>query len=81
MGTRRTRASIRLRGLAEQVEGHLEKLEREPAARAADHWKRELTSWMMQMRDLLPRLGRKTATEWGAKIRAWEGRMAGDLDE
>jgi RHS repeat-associated protein len=68
----RKAALTRLEGLAGQVETHLNKLARDPASRAAGHWRSEIATWLRDMQKVLPALGKKTEAEWAAKIQGWE---------
>ena len=60
---RRKQALARLNGLAPRVEEHLAKIRNEPLSRDAAHWKKEVESWLSQMENLLPHVGRKTAEQ------------------
>ena len=61
----------KLNGLMPRVEVHLEKLRTAPESQDVPHWCAELESWLRQMEELLPVLGRKTSREWGGRIERW----------
>lgn len=75
MGLSRKDALKRLNGLAPEVEQHLEKIAADPESENVIHWISEIKSWLRQMEDVLPQVGRKTAAEWTARIAGWKARM------
>jgi len=71
----RKHALKRLSALERNVEEHLQKITDQPGSTATLHWQAELKSWMLQMENLLPRVGARTAEDWSAKIAAWRTQL------
>jgi len=62
----------RLQGLAAQVEQHVAKLNANPSSSARHHWIAEVKSWIVQMKEMIPTVGRKTGAAWNGRISTWE---------
>jgi hypothetical protein len=71
----RKHALKRLGALERNVEEHLQKITDQPGNTAMRHWQAELRSWLLQMEDLLPRVGTRTSSHWSAKIAAWRTQL------
>jgi hypothetical protein len=68
MAIRRKDALKTLQGLAPQVDAHLEKIAAKPGHSSLSKWKGEIRTWLQQMEDLLPHVGKKTATAWQERL-------------
>ena len=77
MAISRKDALKRWKGLAPQVEEHLQKIADNPASRDIPHWTAEINHWITQMENMLPHAGDKTAAEWAARIAEWKVRLGG----
>jgi hypothetical protein len=64
----------RLNSLEPRAEEHLAKIANNPGNRDIPHWTAEITNWIAQMENALPRAGDKTAAEWAARIAGWKAR-------
>jgi RHS repeat-associated protein len=77
MAVSRKTAIARLEGLAPQVEEHLAEIAAEPESQCVLHWTKEIETFMNQMNDMLPHVGKKTAQEWMAKIEGYKSALGG----
>ena len=68
MAISRKSALKRIHGLTRRVREHLVYWRDEPESLAAAHWRDEIGSWIRDMREVLPHVGKKTAAEWEATI-------------
>jgi hypothetical protein len=68
---KRKDALKRMRGLAPQIEEHLDKICNDPSSRDVPHWVKEIESWIRQIESLLPYVGERTAEYWGRRIEGW----------
>lgn len=77
MAISRKFALKRLNGLAPRVEDHLIKLAANPENREVPHWITETESWLQQMEDVMPHVGKKTSAVWSARITHWRDQLQG----
>ena len=75
MAISRKKALKLLHGYAPRVEEHVQKIANDPASRDVPHWLHEAKSWISQMEDVLPHVGRKTAGEWQRRIAKWQASL------
>lgn len=75
MAISRRDALKRLQGLAPRVTEHLEQLAADPESWDVPHWRGEVRTWLDQMREILPHVGKKTGQEWAAKLAGWEAQL------
>jgi hypothetical protein len=71
MAQSRKQALKHLHGWLRQVECHLEILAANPGDQATRHHQHEACNWLNQMEGVLRHVGKKTAAEWEARIRAY----------
>jgi hypothetical protein len=71
MATSRKQALKGLLGLLPQVEKHLRFIAEQPENQAIHHWRHEIRTWLTQMEERLPHVGKKTAAEWRNRIQAF----------
>jgi cob(I)alamin adenosyltransferase len=70
MTTPRKRALNRLEKFALRMDEHLSKIASDRGHSSSAHWKHEVRNWLRQMQEELPHVGKKTATQWQARIDA-----------
>ncbi len=68
MGMRRKDALRRLESLLVPTLEHLEKLHVEMSDFAYNHWRWEVTNWILQMEKVLPHVGKRTAEHWRQRL-------------
>jgi hypothetical protein len=76
MGARRKRALIRLEGLIEQAEKHVNKVLQNPGHSSARKHRHDAMTWILDMREALRHVGDKTAAEWEERLKALEAALA-----
>ena len=77
MAPGRKSAPKRIKGLAPQVETHVQKIVQNPTSESVPHWRAEIRVWLQQIEKTLPNVGAKTAASWAARIAEWKD-MLGD---
>ena len=50
--------------LVPQIQGHLQKLGRDPNGNDSNHWRGEIRGWLNQVEREIRHMGRRTASEW-----------------
>jgi hypothetical protein len=71
----RKKALRRLNGLASQIEEHLAKIADAPGSQDLPHWVWEVRSWIGQVEQVLPNVGKKTSQEWQRRIDEWKDKL------
>jgi hypothetical protein len=64
-------------GLAAQVERHVSRVLSSLGHSSRNKWRGESLGWLLQMEDLLPHVGKKTAAEWQTRIDGWRSAIEG----
>jgi hypothetical protein len=72
MSRPRKKALERLKSLNQEVKRHLRKIAENPGHSSINHWKREVSNWLRQMKAALPHVGKKTASHWLAIIHSYQ---------
>jgi len=75
MAMSRKDALARIESRVSEIEKHLGVLEAEPGAQAVNHWRKEVKTWLADVDQALPHVGKKTAEEWAPRISEWRRRL------
>jgi hypothetical protein len=81
MSIDRKTALKRLQGLADVVEEHLQKIAAKPGSDRVAHYRAEIRGWLIQMKAVLPYIGRKTAAVWSARLTNYETTLEEERNE
>jgi hypothetical protein len=79
MAMSRAKALERAEGQVFELENHFNKIARNidnPGCRTINHWKGEIRSFIQNIEDVIPHMGKKTGAEWATRVAEWKSRLA-----
>lgn len=76
MSGRRKDALDRIEELLPRLLEHLELIQNMPASTTTEHWRIEAKNWLKQMEAQLRHVGKKTSSEWKARIEVWKQELS-----
>ena len=75
MGVSRKQALKQIRGVSGQIELHLSKMEADPSAESARHWRGEVEEWIVQVLEAAEVVGKRTEEQVRQQASVWRRKL------